>query len=149
MAMAGTMFNWSRSASKKTRSHAWIQGSYLLAAASSALGHLYTVGRVLMSADPETNFWRMYIPFPGFFSGPSGASDILVRGPWLFLQYDLIIISLSSLSWAYCLLLHHVEMSKVRLALAMLLGALTVGPGATVSLSLFVRQSSLLQNTKA
>ncbi|RYP90069.1 hypothetical protein DL770_003808 [Monosporascus sp. CRB-9-2] len=122
----------------------WIRGSYLLAAVSSAVGHLYSVGRVLTSNDPSTNFVRMYVPFP--FTGPAGVSDILIRGPWLFLQYDLIIIGLSSMSWAFILLARtpaRQRPSKLTLVLLMLAGYVTIGPGATVSLALYAREKRL------
>lgn len=73
----------------------------------------------------------------------------LVDGPWLFLQYDLIIIALSSISWAFLLvrqLLGPREMSTVRLALVFLLGHVVIGPGATVSLALYWREVKLEQN---
>ncbi|RYP71304.1 hypothetical protein DL771_004881 [Monosporascus sp. 5C6A] len=122
----------------------WIRGSYVLAAVSSAVGHLYAVGRVLTSNDQNTNFVRMYVPFP--FTGPAGVPDILIRGPWLFLQYDLIIIGLSSISWAFILLARTPagqRPSKPMLVLLMLAGYVTIGPGATVSLALYARERRL------
>jgi hypothetical protein len=122
----------------------WVRFSYLLAATSSALGHLYVMGRILMSDNSTiVGFVRMYVPF--LFSGPSGVGDdVLVYGPWLFLQYDLIIISLSSLSWVYCLLTRGAGQSKpmsaTSLILLLTIGALTIGPGATVSIALWHRE---------
>ncbi|KAI0114569.1 hypothetical protein F4776DRAFT_638043 [Hypoxylon sp. NC0597] len=122
----------------------WTGISYLLAALSSALGHLYTMGSVLTKPNPIATLTRMYVPFP--FSGPAGATDIFTLGPWLFLQYDLIIISLSSLSWAYIMLARASNgkgLSHGSLALIMLVGSLTIGPGATVSLALLAREKLL------
>ena len=121
-----------------------VQISYLLAAASSAIGHLYVISYMSTSADSLQRLVRMYVPF--LWSGPSQTTDILVHGPWLFLQYDLIIISLSSLSWGYSLL-RRVRFdgapTRSSLLAALLFGTLTIGPGATVSLALLWREMQL------
>lgn len=132
-------------ADDRRKVHWWVRASYLLAALSSTLGHLYVVGRIVRSDSEAVSFVRMYVPFP--ITGPAGTNtNIFVRGPWLFLQYDLIIISLSSLSWAFLLLgptpLGQ-RLSRPILGLIVLAGALTIGPGATVSLALFVREGQL------
>ncbi|XXH00687.1 hypothetical protein Hte_007037 [Hypoxylon texense] len=134
---------------EKHRVQSCIRGSYTLAAASSALGHLYAMTRALNSKNEGTTLWRMYVPFPGLFNGPSGVTDILIRGPWLFLQYDLIIISLSSLSWAYYLLSRERGMSGLWLIFALLFGTSVIGPGATVSLALYVREKWLFERETA
>lgn len=143
----------------RRKAYWWVRASYLLAASSSAMGHLYVVGRTLRSSNREAvNFVRMYVPLLSpIIAGPAGTNlnnnnNIFVRGPWLFLQYDLIIISLSSLSWAFLLLLRqqqtpprgqHLSRSINLLGLILLAGSLTIGPGATVSLALFVREGQL------
>lgn len=128
----------------------WTCISYLLAASSSTVGHLYTFGSVAFSSDPAIGFTRMYVPF--LRTGPAGSEKKLANGPWLFLQYDLIIISLSSLSWAYILVnrLHPVHrISPLLLSLMFLLGAAILGPGATVSLALLWREMLLHKATAA
>lgn len=138
----------------RRQAHRWINASYLLAFVSSSSGHFYVLYRILTASDPKTvNFVRMYVPF--VTSGPSGTeTNILVRGPWLFLQYDLIIISLSSLSWAVLLLVSlgpkiglaadaRGGWQRVTLALSMLAMSLTFGPGAVVSLALLAREQIL------
>lgn len=128
----------------------WIRISYLLAAVSSALGHLYAVAATLTGDAPVKSLVRMYVPFPT--AGPAGVTDILVGGPWLFLQYDLIIISLSSLSWAFIMLAkasRRQDSSNCRLLLLMLVGFMSIGPGATVSLALFAREKMLPVDSKA
>ncbi|KAI1771892.1 hypothetical protein F4818DRAFT_193574 [Hypoxylon cercidicola] len=122
----------------------WICASYMLAAISSSMGHLYVMGRIATSHSGAVNIVRMYVPF--LSTGPPGTSSILVRGPWLFLQYDFIIISLSSLSWAFLLLGpiylgRHV--SAARLALALMASSVAIGPGATVSIALLLRERHL------
>lgn len=66
---------------------------------------------------------------------------------WLFLQYDLIIIAVSSLSWAFALLCHafkgEASFSPARAGLMMTVGALIIGPGGTVSLALLAREKSI------
>ncbi|KKK22257.1 hypothetical protein AOCH_006641 [Aspergillus ochraceoroseus] len=99
----------SRQQNSRTSSR-WVRGAYLLAAISSASGHVYTM--ITAGFDPQLRLWEMYVP--AGWSGPSSSSsssssisgneEILIRGPWLFLQWDLIIISLSSVSWVLVLL---------------------------------------------
>ena len=72
----------------------------------------------------------------------------LVSGPWLFLQYDLIIIALSSLSWAYVLvkdLVHDIPLATIAIPLILAAFGLVLGPGTTVSLTLFWREGVLQQ----
>ncbi|KAI9684605.1 MAG: hypothetical protein M1822_005693 [Bathelium mastoideum] len=122
----------------------WTKASYLLGAVSSASGHIYAFGSLLMSSDPAMTFIKVYVPF--LFAGPEGASLILARGPWLFLQYDLIIISTSCISWAYLLttrcLPRHAGIRSI-LPIMFLCGGVIFGPGAVVSLALFWRESQL------
>lgn len=122
----------------------WTKLSYLLAVVSSASGHVYTFGSLLMSSEPTTNFIRVYVPF--LFAGPEGATQKLASGPWLFLQYDLIIISVSCVSWAYLLttrcLPKHTRTCRL-LPLIFFSGSIVLGPGAAVSLALFWREGHL------
>lgn len=46
-------------------SYQWIRGSYLLAATSSAAGHLYVIERILTSNDESLSIIRMYVSFLG------------------------------------------------------------------------------------
>ena len=146
-AYAGTSLTGRSAGTPEDRRKAywWVRVSYLLAAISSAIGHLYVVCRIISSYCEVVNFTRMYVPFP--ITGPAGtASNIFARGPWLFLQYGFIIISLSSVSWAYLALRQTTwaqRFSRRMLGLVMFVGTVTIGPGATVSLALFVRESQL------
>ncbi|KAI0169554.1 hypothetical protein GGR52DRAFT_472431 [Hypoxylon sp. FL1284] len=130
---------------ERRRARRWACWSYVIAAVLSAMGHMYVMGRIATSGSRAVDMVRMYVPF--LFTGPPGAGDILVRGPWLFLQYDFIIISLSSLSWAYLLLgpiyLKQRAVSATTLALAMMASSVIIGPGATVSLALLLRERHL------
>ncbi|CAJ2503148.1 Uu.00g105420.m01.CDS01 [Anthostomella pinea] len=127
----------------------WIRTAYLVSAASSALGHIYTMGRIFLSTDEGTNLVRMCLPFP--FTGPSGVPDILARGPWLYLQYDILSFDAASLSWAFILLTrmpNGPRISKLALAVLLLAGFVTIGSGATVSLALYVREGMLPEKAK-
>ncbi|KAJ5918462.1 hypothetical protein N7466_010454 [Penicillium verhagenii] len=115
---------------------------YGLAALSSAIGHLYASIVIYRSSDLELTWSRIYIP--NLFHGPPDATTLLAKGPWLFLQYDLIIIALSSLSWAYVVACRSSDrQSSVRLFLPFLLfiGQVVLGAGATVSLVLLWRET--------
>ena len=129
----------------RRKAYRWVCFSYLLAATSSALGHWYVVNRLIGSDREAVGFVRMYVPFP--FTGPTGTADnILAQGPWLFLQYDLIIIALSSLSWAFLLLRETGpgrRLPRGVLQTILLVGSVIIGPGATVSLALLVREYHL------
>lgn len=150
------LFRWLRSNERNnlTKSpktaHTWIQTSYLLAAASSAMGRIYTVARVYMSTEEGTNLVRMRIPSPP--EGPvGGLPDALARGTFLYLQYDVPIFEFASLSWAFLLLMrmpNRPRASSLTLVTVMLIGYLTIGAGATVSLALYVREGLLLEKER-
>lgn len=134
--------------SSRTRSDGravwWTRFSYLLAALSSAAGHIYGMGSILVSTDPAMTITRVYVPF--LFSGPEGATQKLASGPWLFLQYDLIIISISCISWAYLLILRTLSCNtwtRIYLLIIFMSSSAILGPGATVSLALFWREGYL------
>ena len=108
---------------------------WIVFALCSTVTHVYVISKALWAAD--LRLWVMYVP--NGFAGTPGTDDILVRGPWLFLQYDLIIMAISSLSWAFALLCHAFKgessFSPGKVGLMMTVGALTIGPGGTVSRS--------------
>lgn len=131
--------------------HTWVSISYLLAALCSALGHTYMANRVVQKGDIVAHLQRMFVPAHLF--GLEGVDHILVEGPRLFLKYDLIIISLSSLSWAYIVLRHTetmyprpMKLPQFSISLFILFGTAIIGPGAVVSLVLH-RREVLLSRT--
>lgn len=149
LVQAGSIFFIKRLNSKTEKvsedaSSSWIRFSYLFAALSSATGHVYVAFRIATSNDSGMSLLRMYVPKT--FTGIRDELK-LVDGPWLFLQYDLIIISLSSLSWAYILVsrLSADKKPLVPLSLIFLLGFIGIGAGATVSLALYWREFELQQ----
>ncbi|KAI0466698.1 hypothetical protein F4859DRAFT_288390 [Xylaria cf. heliscus] len=131
--------------------HRWTRASYLLAAASSAMGHIYTAARVYTSTEEGTNLARMRVPYPP--EGPTGGlPDALARGTFLYLQFDVPIFELATLVWTFVLLLRTPNQggqSTLRLAITMLIGYLTIGAGATASLALYVREGLLPEKGKA
>lgn len=130
--------------------HRWTQASYLLAAASSAIGRLYTAARVYTNNDEGANLVRMRVPFPP--EGPTDAFPNAVgRGTFLYLQFDVPIFELASVVWTFVLLTrmpNRPRMSNLKLASAMLIGYLTIGAGATVSLALYAREELLPEKAK-
>lgn len=120
----------------------WVQGSYLAAAAASIIGRIYVLVRVLTTEDSgSVNLLRMYVPFP--ISGPAGTNEVLVAGPWLFLQWDNIIISLASFLWALVLLKRDgIVRERIEVvAIVLAVGVVTIGPGATATMALYLRES--------
>lgn len=129
----------------------WTRTSYLLAASSSAIGHVYTAARIYTSNDEGTNLVRMRVP--NSLGGPTGGlPDTLARGTFLYLQFDIPIFELASLVWAFVLLSklpNRPRMSGLMMAVMMLIGYITIGAGATVSLALYVREGLLWEKGKA
>ncbi|KAF7915870.1 uncharacterized protein EAE98_010950 [Botrytis deweyae] len=132
----------------------WIQVSYLLAAVLSFLGHLHALTPVVLSSDPVNGVQRAYLP--SFFTALLESPNILSSGPWMFLQFDVMIIALSSISWAYILLSRLLARRSGNLCdsklaqfspllfTLFLLGVSILGPGTTVCLALFWREGELL-----
>lgn len=129
----------------------WTRASYILAAASSAIGRVYTVARMYTSTDERTTLARIRVPRS--LEGPTGGRpDLLARGPFLYLQFDIPIFELASLVWVFLLLSrlpNRPLMPDLKLALTMLIGYLTIGAGATVSLALYIRESRLQEKGKS
>ncbi|TAQ89188.1 hypothetical protein B7494_g2487 [Chlorociboria aeruginascens] len=123
------LFSGLISTNSQKRTSRWVQTTYVFAAISSATGHLYATGAMLMSKDPDMGFGRVYIPH--LFSGVAGVESRLINGTWLFLQYDHILIAVSILSWAY-LLVAQLKLDKpgldANLLIMFLAGALSLGP---------------------
>lgn len=133
----------SRANSSLGKGISWVRFSYILGTAVSATGHIYVLYKLATSEDSLSAVRRLYVPniLTGF------TPDLkLVDGPWLFLQFDLIIIALSSLSWAYILvsrLYFGKTVANVFLLAEFLVGFLLLGAGATVSLALLWREDEL------
>lgn len=128
--------------------HRWARSSYLVAAGSSSMGHVYTAARAWVSTDKDANLFRMRVPSPPY--GPAGGnSQLLARGTFLYLQFDVIIFDVACLVWAFLLLSRggaaqaRLGISKAALALAFLTGWIVIGAGGTVSLALFLREGLL------
>ncbi|KAI4201019.1 MAG: hypothetical protein LQ346_002261 [Caloplaca aetnensis] len=130
-------------------SYHWIRASYLAAAMFSAVGHIYALAFATLSSDPGLSVAGMYVPFVR--TAFAGEEDQLLNGPWLFLQFDLIIIAIASLSWVYLLLADLMNIQRITrgmLMLAFSICSVVVGAGATVSMALFWREGLLEQLRK-
>jgi hypothetical protein len=128
----------------------WVKAVHLQTALVSAAAHLYVMYRIFLPTNPEVvNLTRMYLPLPP--NGPIGVTDNITAGSWLFLQFDHIFISLSSLSWAFLLLNKtplQAQFGRGGLFFILLTSALVIGPGATVSMALYFREGHLVENSK-
>ncbi|KAI5867264.1 hypothetical protein GGS23DRAFT_547556 [Durotheca rogersii] len=148
--LAGGLGSTTETRKEQALAGRWIRRLYLAAAALAAIGHLYVVGRAFQAADGGiVTLTRMYVPSP--FPGPAGVGEVLVRGPWLFLQWDGIIIALASLSWGVILLKQALpagEATTITVILASLVGAVVLGPGPTVTLALYVREGYLQEGSE-
>ena len=110
---------------------------------------MYALAFATLSSDAGLSAAGMYVPFVR--TGFAGEADRLLYGPWLFLQFDLIIITIASLSWVYLLLVDMMDtprISRGMLMLALLTCSVVVGAGATVSMALFWREGLLEQLRK-
>lgn len=130
-------------------SYHWIRASYLAAAIFSAAGHIYALAFATLSSDPGLSVAGLCVPFVRTAFGSE--RDPLLNGPWLFLQFDLIIIAVASLSWVYLLLEDLVDVQRITrgmLMLALSICSVIVGAGATVTIALFWREGLLEQLRK-
>lgn len=122
----------------------WVRASYLLAAASSATAHVYVLTSTILSSNPALSFAEMYVPFVR--TDVSGTEDLLLIGPWLFLQFDLIIMALAGVSWVYILLVDLMDdrrSTRIKFVLALLTNTVLLGVGTSVSVALFWREGIL------
>ncbi|KAK8115728.1 hypothetical protein PG984_012230 [Apiospora sp. TS-2023a] len=128
----------------------WVRFCLVLAAGLSAMAHIYTM--VSIAQFPSLGFASIYVP--NLLTGPPDAHHRLANGPWLFLQYDLIIITTSCLSWAFCVTEPQLSAgnkwcSRMLLGLGLIAGTVLLGAGSVVSLVLFFRETSLQQQREA
>lgn len=132
---------------EKNQAKSWLRGTYLVAAILSGLGHLYVMARGITTQESQAvSLIHMYLPFPS--SGPSAVSAALVRGTWLFLQWDNVVITLASLLWASVLLSQTRLMRKSnrsKILLLLITASVALGPGTAVTLTLYVRESHLVE----
>ena len=132
----------------------WVKSVHLQTALVSAAAHIYVVYKVFAADNTNAesvNLARMYLPLPP--DGPVGleGDEVVARGSWLFLQFDHVFISLSSLSWVLVLLERTPLKEKVGrggLLLGLLVAGVLLGPGAAVSLALYFREGYLAGEVK-
>jgi hypothetical protein len=121
-----------------------LRQAYLLAAFISVTGHLYVLQRIFRSPGL---FQSIYIPAANQTVMTSG-TDLMLQGALLFLQYDFIIINLSSLLWAYFLLEQTAAFSVQNFGGVVLINAI-LGPGAMVTGLLWWNEGLAIEGKKA
>ncbi|OKL57954.1 hypothetical protein UA08_06760 [Talaromyces atroroseus] len=120
-----------------------VRRAYFFSGLFSAAAHIYAVLTAMYSTDPAVTWSRVYVPSP---------SDVVADSEWtvlegalLFIKYDWIIINVSSALWLYLSLKPYLNMKtafdKGSTSLLIVLSTLIVGPGATVSWGLRLREN--------
>lgn len=80
----------------------YIKATYLLLALYSAAFHLICIFACIFSSDPSATFSGVYIPNP--FNVDHDSPQRLTQAATLFLQYDWVIICLTSVLYSYLLI---------------------------------------------
>ncbi|KAJ2996421.1 hypothetical protein NUW58_g980 [Xylaria curta] len=145
----------------------WIVATFVLVGVLSAVVHLGCVGVSLTSAGRDLSLGRVYLPSPGkmhsftnlvhgnatIASPLPAAYHTLFEGYHLFTQLDYTIVSVVCVVFTHWMLHNRggdrvkagVAMSRAELRdlLFIVLGTLTIGPGAAGSLALAAREGKL------
>ncbi|KAI1126926.1 hypothetical protein F5Y10DRAFT_202617 [Nemania abortiva] len=145
----------------------WIVATFVLISVLSAIVHLGCIGVSLSSTGRELSLSRVYLPSPGkmhsFATGISSnvtlashlpaAYHVLFEGYHLFTQLDYAVVSVACVVFTHWMLHNRggdrvkagMTMSAVELRdlLLIVLGTLTIGPGAAGSLALAAREGKL------
>lgn len=120
----------------------YICRTYLTSALFTSLSHVYVLTTALTTTQPQASFTRIYLPRSARVA--PAAKDTIFQGALLFLQYDWVLINVSSGLWLYTILRPHLFLtSGLRRAVAFLgtlAGFVLLGPGAVVSLGLWWRE---------
>jgi hypothetical protein len=130
-----------------------VQGLYVLSGICCAAAHLSTMSMALLSTDPSISLHRIYLPIPSKVD-KSGDSRI-TEGAHIFMQFDFIIMSLSCLIYVATIMSQMGSGSPVEVRnaggqseiywryLIALLAIIALGPGATMSIILYIREEWL------
>ncbi|KAJ8124050.1 hypothetical protein ONZ43_g143 [Nemania bipapillata] len=146
----------------------WIVATFTLVGILSAIVHLGCIGTSLYSTGRDLSLSRVYLPSPGkmhsFAAGLASGNEtlashlpaayhVLFEGYHLFTQLDYAIVSAACVVFTHWMLHNRggdrvkvgMTMSAVELRdlLLIVLGTLTIGPGAAGSLALAVREGKL------
>jgi hypothetical protein len=124
--------------------------SLLLGALVSGCVHIYTMASTCLTQDESFKFGRVFIP--SLSSVAPGSIDNIHTGALLFLQYDWIVVCVTCAVWVYLLLDSRQVVIGVQgfttRVLLILVSTLLIGPGATVSSALYLREQNLLGRHK-
>jgi hypothetical protein len=124
--------------------------SLLLGALVSGCVHIYTMASTCLTQDESFKFGRVFIP--SLSSVAPGSIDNIHTGALLFLQYDWIVVCVTCAVWVYLLLDSRQVVIGVQgfttRVLLILVSTLLIGPGATVSGALYLREQNLLGRYK-
>lgn len=127
-----------------------IRHLYIFGGLASGGAHLYTLAITLLSQNENTKFGRVFIP--SLSSVTSGSVDNIHDGALLFLQYDWIVVNITCAAWVYLLLDSRQVLLGVRgwatRGVLTLVSTLLLGPGATVSCALYLREEKFLVQYK-
>ncbi|KAJ5817290.1 hypothetical protein N7447_009523 [Penicillium robsamsonii] len=124
----------------------WLRVAFALSAIVAGVTHVYALGSLVLSKGDMMAVARIYFPWPGQYS-----HDVvlpLTYGPWLFLKYDWILMSLASVGWAF-FQLRKAQCSPKNgrywavVSTLLLAGCILLGAGSTVSVALFWKEGLL------
>jgi hypothetical protein len=123
---------------------------YILAALTSGFIHIYTMMVTCLSGDESVQFGNVFIP--SLTSVRSGSVDNIYAGAYLFLKNDWIVVNMTCTTWVYLMVdsnqvVVDVQGSATRILL-IIASTLLLGPGATVSSALYLRENNLLARHK-
>ena len=118
-----------------------VRQALFIAGSFSALCHLTILVHILFGWQ---TFSSIYVPGSSSAVASAGTSKIL-EGSRLFLQYDYLGITLSTLLWVYYLVVGLSDVSRTYLVSIMLIGNILIGPGAVTSAVLWWRECRFLE----
>lgn len=152
--------------------HPWIVSTFTLVGILSAVVHIGCIGVSLWSSDPDFSLARVYFPSPGkmhsFVTDPvitfgangtaswsplPAAYHTLYEGYHLFTQLDYAVVACACLVFTHWTLHnrggdvvkpdHTLSSTEFRDLVLLVLGGLTIGPGAAGSFALAAREKKL------
>lgn len=172
--VVGLLIPWHGTVSQKSKTapnadKPWIVAVFVLVGILSAGVHLICVATALSSGNPDMSLHRVYVPTPGRMHSvwqPTNNSTspaklapayrALYEGYHLFTQLDYIIVSLACLVYTHCMLQskagdsvkrgQFISAAELRTLCLLGLGSLVVGPAASGSFALAIREGRLRES---
>jgi len=151
----------------------WIVASFILSGTVAAAVHISTIIGCLVSTNPDLALTRLFIPSPSKVNSfstspvnstltPSAAQPAeyhtLLEGYHLFTQFDYIVVAVSIIVFAHCLLSNRaggddakssprkMSATEMRELAYLAVGSVVLGPGAAGSFALAIRESRLREH---